>query len=556
MRVVCGYSAGLLFERPRDVLRARTPEEAWAALARADEALDAGYYVAGYLSFELGYACVRLPQRPHAGTLLALGVYDAVKPYEAPACATFALSPPLACDARDDYDRRVARLAEAIRDGDVYQVNLTVPFESAFDGDPHALFARLAQATRAPFAALVEDDDLAVVSASPELFLRFEPGSLLAKPMKGTSGPHDVAPLRDAKNRAEHVMIVDLLRNDLHRLSDDVRVESLFDVERYPTFATMTSSIRARVEAPRLLDVVRATFPCGSVTGAPKRAAMAQIERLERCPRGIYTGSIGYLRPNRTGWFNVAIRTLQIDRARRVARFDAGGGIVADSTAANEWAEIGIKTRFVRDVARRVTLLETFRIGTGARVGSIDAHLERMFESARRLGVVCDERAIRTLVAGVAAAPESGLCRLRLAPDGTPSLASEELVLADEPVEVVLSTQTVRADDPMLRIKSSWRPAQDRAWEEARARGAFDALLHNERGEITEGSRTNVFVRIDGSLFTPPLACGVLPGILRADVLTRGEARERVLHERDVLGAAELFVGNSARGLLRARLLP
>lgn len=558
MRVVCGYPAGLLFERPRDVLRARTPDEAWAALARADEALDAGYCVAGYLSYELGYACNRLPEREGAGQLLALGIYDRASEYRSMPPSEFRLGVPLARGSRGGYDERIARLAAAIRDGDVYQVNLTMPFDCTFAGDAATLFERMAETSRAPYAAFVDDGDLAIVSASPEVFLRFDPGSLLAKPMKGTSAPDDPAPLFDAKNRAEHVMIVDLLRNDLHRLSDDVSVESLCDVERYPTFSTMTSAIRARFErAPRLTEVVRATFPCGSVTGAPKRAAMKQIARLERWPRDAYTGSIGFLRPDRTGWFNVAIRTLQIDRARGAARYDAGGGIVADSTAADEWAEIGTKTQLLREIAERATLLETFRIGGGGSEGAIEAHLARLFESARRLYVPCDEANVRERVAAArAGASDAMLCRLRLSHDGALKLLTEPLQPTLEPAVICLSTQAVRSDDPMLRIKSSWRPAQERAWAQARACDAFDALLRNERDEITEGSRTNVFARIDGTLFTPPLESGVLPGILRGELLARGEARERVLYERDLRSADELYVGNSARGLLRARLLP
>lgn len=558
MRVVCGYPAGLLFERPRDVLRARTPDEAWAALARADAALDAGYCIAGYLSYELGYACNRLPERDREGPLLALGIYERAVRHAPSAPAEFRLGPPLARGSRGDYGECIARLAAAIRDGDVYQVNLTMPFDCAFAGDAATLFERMAETSRAPYAALVDEGDTAIASASPEAFLRFDPGSLLAKPMKGTSAPDDTAPLFDAKNRAEHVMIVDLLRNDLHRLSDDVTVESLCDVERYPTFATLTSSIRARfAKTPRFGEVVRATFPCGSVTGAPKRAAMQQILRLERWPREVYTGSIGYLMPDRTGWFNVAIRTLQIDRARGAARYDAGGGIVADSTAAGEWTEIGIKTRFLRDLAQRVTLLETFRIGEGARESAVEAHLARLFQSARRLYVACDEAAVRARVTDACdAASSATLCRLRLANDGTLALSTEALQESKEPVVVCLSTQVVRSDDPMLQIKSSWRPAQERAWVQARDRNAFDALLRNERGEITEGSRTNVFARIHGTLFTPPSEAGALPGILRAELLARAEARERALCERDLRSADELYVGNSARGLLRARLLP
>jgi para-aminobenzoate synthetase/4-amino-4-deoxychorismate lyase len=534
-------------------------ERAWEALAYADAAIAAGRYVAGYLSYELGAACNGLPQRVHRLPLVALGVYDRATEVTAGAArGSFRIAAPIARIPRAEYDARIARVIEAIRDGDVYQVNVTVPFDCAFAGDPFALFERLAIETRAPYAAYVEGEDVAIVSASPELFMRFEPGSLVTKPMKGTSPPDDIEPLRGAKNRAEHVMIVDLLRNDLHRLSDDVTVESLCDVERYPTFSTMTSLIRARFEkTPPLTQVVRAAFPCGSVTGAPKRAAMAYIAGVESDAREIYTGSVGYLAPNGTGWWNVAIRTLQVDAARATARFDAGGGIVADSTAAEEWDEIAIKTRFLRNVSEPITLLETFRIGAGAQAHVIDAHLERMFASARLLGIACDEDDVRARAKRAhERAASTMLCRLRLAPDGTLAIVKETAIVPDEPVLVCISDARVHSGDPMLAIKSTWRPSHERAWGQARARGAFDAILCNERGEITEGSRTTVFARIAGEVLTPPQSCGLLPGILRAGMLARGEARERILRPEDVERAEAIYIGNSARGLLPAIVEP
>jgi len=533
--VAFGIEPTRRFRHPHAVLRAPDGAGAPAAFDAADAALRDGYWIAGLVEYEGG---------------VALGVFDPPlddAPGE-PAEDAFAIACVRASFER--YHQAIDAIARAIYEGDVYQVNYSVRYDLLFDGDPDALYRTLAARARAPYAAHVRDGDRHVLSFSPELFLGFDRGRLSTRPMKGTAPLGRERDLESPKNRAEHLMIVDLLRNDLHRVCSDVRVDRLFDVERYPTFATTTSTISGALapDVP-LARIFAATFPCGSITGAPKRAAMRQIAALEGRPRGAYCGSVGFLSPERRGWWNVAIRTAQIDAARGTGRFDAGGGIVADSLAHEEFLEVGLKARFFLDVCTTVDPIETFAGGDPA---ARDAHLARLGESAAHFGHAFDLPELLGRIAAVDA-PDA-LVRVRT--DGVGArVDARPRVTPPEPVRICASPERVRSDDPMLRWKTTWRPHYARAAAYAAERDCFDALLANERGEITEGARTTVFARIGGALFTPPQDAGLLPGILRGRMLASGEASERTLTLDDLRAASEIFVGNSARGMLRARLV-
>jgi para-aminobenzoate synthetase / 4-amino-4-deoxychorismate lyase len=545
-RVFAGLDPVLAFSEPLEVLRTTAGEPADRAWAAAARYLDGGAWVAGYVAYD---------------GALALGVFETVRETVLPEAPLPAHSPLLATVPRAEYDAAIAAIRDAIYEGDVYQVNYTVPFAFATRVEPLALYAHYARRTGAAYQAFVEDGDLALLSWSPELFLAFDGARITTKPMKGTAPLDRVAELDNPKNRAEHLMIVDLLRNDLHRICDQVEVERLFEIERYPTFATMTSTIAGRRrDGVSLADVFRAAFPCGSVTGAPKRSAMQFIAANERRDRGIYCGSIGFLSPQRRGWWNVAIRTAQMSVASGAGRFDAGGGIVADSTPEQEWHEVRLKARFLD--ASGFAILETFAGDIDA-VG-LGAHVARMGRSAEVFGIVfdaersfdyaCPERS--ALARSRLAQDDTGLLvRVRLYSDGRVEVVEEVLEVLREPVRVCLADARVCSDDPFLRHKTTWRPAHDAAAKEARERGCFDALLSNERGEVTEGWRTNVFFESDGQLWTPPLRSGLLPGILRSRLVSEGRVRERAISPAELREADAVFVGNSARGLLKAHVL-
>ncbi|MDE2482752.1 MAG: chorismate-binding protein [bacterium] len=543
---------GLLgFERPRELFIARDTDAAREALDAADRARRDGAWIAGSVAYDLGASFVREPPRASDIPLVALGAYDAPNEQALPDLAPVALSPLLSLVTAERYARAIASIREAIARGDVYQVNYTTPFAFALDGDPYALWCAVARTTHARYQAYAFDGERHVLSWSPELFLAFDGARVETRPMKGTAPLDAPERLDDAKNRAEHVMIVDLLRNDLHRVCDDVRVERLCERERYPTFHTMTSTIAGTLhDDASLRAIFEAAFPCGSVTGAPKRAAIAAIAALEAQPRGAYCGTLGYLSPQRRGWWNVAIRTAVVD-ARGAGRFDAGGGIVCDSDADDEAREVLLKARFLRDAATPFELWETF--ASDAPPSVLDAHLARLAASAARMGIAYDAAAL--LDACRERGERRDLVRVRVRADGSFVLRREPLAESAEPVRVCLSSARVASDDPFLAIKSSWRPSHDRATAEARARDCFDALLQNERGELTEGARSTLVLDLDGTLVTPPRSCGLLPGILRSRIVTDGTAVERTITRDDLARARTIYVGNSARGLLAATLV-
>ena len=543
LRLIVGTEPALLFEPSRETLRWSNAKEVWGAFARAEDALADGYWIAGYLAYD-GASAIGIFDPPSATRL--------PKPMQ-----TVEQSPLLPLMSRAAYDAGVRALQAAIREGDVYQVNYSVPFALHTAGDPSELYARYARYSGARYQAYVEDGDVAILSWSPELFLSFDGGRLTARPMKGTASLDRVDDLRNAKNRAEHVMIVDLLRNDLHRICDDVEVEAFQTIERYPTYATMTSTITGRVRPHIPLgEIFGAMFPCGSVTGAPKRSAMRFIAQYEGQMRGVYCGSVGYLSPRRRGWWNVAIRTAQLDRVSGLGRYDAGGAIIADSRADDEWNEIAIKSRFLQCVVddvsnnRSFALLETF--ANDADDATLRAHITRLQRSAQVFGIAFDRREIEGFVRHRSNVRQ--LVRLRLGFGGS-TISRDAMEKSPELVPICISNETVRRSDPFLRHKSSWRPMHDAAMREAKARDCFDALLSNERGELTEGSRTTLFFEADGALWTPPAACGVLPGILRERMITEGKAHERAVTPDELRGAEAIYVGSSARGLLRAELL-
>ncbi|HEV3154200.1 MAG TPA: bifunctional anthranilate synthase component I family protein/class IV aminotransferase [Candidatus Baltobacteraceae bacterium] len=552
LRVAAGWDPAYVFELPTAVWAPLSLGDALRALAEAEDALRDGYWIAGGLSYEFGVQLCGMATGSSALPLLLLGAFGSPKKRRFHGTAPrYSLSKPLPRTAYPEYAKNVEYLLQRIREGEVYQVNYTVPFDLGFRGDPFSLYRYLARRSRARYTAFLQHGDFAAVSISPELFLRFDGDRVRTKPMKGTSHPADTAPLYDEKNRAEHVMIVDLLRNDLQRAcARDVRVERLLDVERYPTFATMTSTIGGVL--PRdttFADVLRATFPCGSITGAPKRAAMQHIAHVERDPRGFYTGGIGFLSPRRRGWWNVAIRTLQIrDEA---ARFDAGGGIVSDSQAGAEWHEIAVKSSFLNAASRDFSLIETFRAGPDP--SDVQAHISRLLQSAALFDLAVDRGALEDAVRRFAGSTVPLLVRLTVNRYGV-AVTPAPLEPLDEPIAVCISQERLTAADPFLRHKSSWRPHHDAASRQARERGCFDAILLNERGEVAEGARTNIFVRIGETLYTPPLTSGALPGILRSRLLLEGRVLERVLFAEDLRTAQAIFAGNSARGLLRAEI--
>ncbi|HEU0097601.1 MAG TPA: chorismate-binding protein [Allosphingosinicella sp.] len=555
------YAGGArLYRSPSAVVEARRPDEVRPALERLR-----GRHSAGFIGYGAGHALepkltpLALGAEAGGPPLLWFGLFDeweAVDPaglLPDPAGAWAGRPRPLV--EREAHEAAVARALEHILEGDVYQANLTFPAEVATAGHPLALYAAIRPRARAGWGGIVFTGEHWLLSFSPELFFTLDEGRVTARPMKGTApaGSDPEALRSDPKQRAENLMIVDLLRNDLSRVSrpGSVRVPALFEVEAYPTVLQMTSTVVGEVEDGRDgIDLIEAIFPCGSVTGAPKIRAMEIIAGLEGEQRGAYTGSIGRLAPGGEAAFNVAIRTLVLGDGETTARLGLGSGIVADSIAAEEWRECLAKGEFVA-TSRRFDLIETMRFDPREGIAELDRHLARMKRSADALGFAFDRHHARNeLQAATFFLREGRKLRLLLSRSGALAIETRPLPEApDGPVEVALAPLPVEPEDFRLRHKTSDRAFYDEAREAA---GTFEVVFADREGFLTEGSFTSLFVERGGRLVTPPLGRRLLPGVLREALIEAGQAEEADLRAEDLEGG--FFLGNAVRGLMAASL--
>ncbi|WP_367280010.1 chorismate-binding protein [Sphingomonas sp. LHG3406-1] len=552
-----------LYRQPVGEIVARTMDEVVPALAALQQAVRGGAHAAGFLAYEAGYAldpALAGAARQGKGPLLWFGLFDGHEAVEAeallpdPAGAIAGAPEPLV--ARGDYLAAVERVHGQLRAGGYYQANLTFPCRVAVAGSPAALYARLRRSAAAGWGALIRHPEGWLASLSPEQFFTIRDGVIEARPMKGTAGPlaDDAVLTADAKSRAENLMIVDLLRNDLARVAEagSVAVPELFAIERYPTVTQMVSRVTARLrDGLDAVDVLRTIFPCGSVTGAPKVAAMLALRVLEPSPRGAYCGAAGWIEPGGDARFSVLIRTLQIGSDAGEAMLGLGSGLVVDSIAVDEWAECLSKGAFVSRDRQSIDLIETMRFDPHDGMIELDRHLDRMKASAAALDFRFDRHAARNeLQAATFGRRASGVARLLLSPTGTMAVEVRPLPrLSAEPLSVKVVPLPVPADDYRLRFKTT-----DRAfYDEARtASGADEVIFADPDGRLTEGSFTSVFVEKEGMLVTPPLARGLLPGVLRDTLIANGKAIEGDLREDDLREG--FLVGNIVRGLMKARL--
>ncbi len=478
------------------------------------------------------------------------------------------------------FSEALRKIRTYIEAGDTYQVNYTYRLRADIFGSPITLYRRLRARQPVPYGALMLlPDGRSVLSLSPELFVRHENRQLTARPMKGTAlasgdAAFDAQRARvlseDEKNCAENLMIVDLLRNDLGRIAQwgSVNVPTLFEVSAFGDVLQMTSTITAQLhDATTLAEVFQAVYPCGSITGAPKKRAMEIIHEIEPAARGLYTGAIGWFDKSNDAdrlpnfCLSVPIRTLVLEAPDeagvRQGEFGVGAGIVFDSQIEEEYAECQLKARFLSTLPQTFALFETMR---AMREGCplLDRHLQRLRHSARYFGFPVDEASWRATVLQVCSSLEEGPHRLRLtvASDGV-SVQCAPLSQLTEPVRVLLSNEPMPSNNLFLKHKTTVRLRYDEAWRAAEKHGAFDMLFFNERGELTEGGRSNVFVKVDDQWLTPPLSSGVLPGVMRSVLLEdpAWHARERVLTREDLDKAESVIVCNALRGVLKAEVV-
>ena len=553
-------------------VEARRPDEVPAALAAIEDGVARGLIAAGYCAYELGYLfeprlapLIPATEQPllrfhlfrHARKLAPEVRFRWLWERTKGPATVGEVIPALTAA---EHGAKVGQVRQLIGDGDVYQVNLTFKLRGAA-GDAFATYSALRAKARSGGCAFLRFPDEDVLSFSPELFFSVRGGRITARPMKGTvaraGGVADdevrrAALVADEKQRAENLMIVDLLRNDLARLSKvgSVKVTDLFTVETYPRFHTLTSGIVAELDgAPSLARAMQALFPCGSVTGAPKIRAMEIIREVEDEPRGVYCGAVGYLTKD-TMAFNVAIRTLVLRDG--VAEMGVGGGIVWDSEAASEYDECVLKARFLSEAREPFRLIATIRWTPGQGFYLFDRQLKRLRLSAAYFGFVWDGQSVsRALTGAVDGKSETQRVRLTIGERGDVRVEAEPFALprSDAVWRYAMATTTIDSSDWRVYHKTTARAFYDEARETS---GCDEVVFLNERGEITEGSRTNIFVERDGTWLTPPLSCGLLDGCLRREMIENGLQRvvESVLRPDDLTNG-HVWFGNALRGLVR-----
>lgn len=565
---VSGASPARLYVKPVECLMARTLDGIAPLLESLRMAKTSGLHAAGFLSYDAGSALIQDLGKAADGLLAWFGLFEEYQQLDTDAMSSFLpdpagawLSPLRAEISRRDYANAFAAVQEYISAGDVYQANLTFPLSADYAGDPLALYAALRPRAAAGYGGVIWTGEQHYLSFSPELFFALKEERVTTKPMKGTA-ERRADPVADAaeaeqlrtdpKQRAENLMIVDLLRNDLSRVCEpgSVAVPELFHIESYPTVHQMTSTVTGLLPNDSdAIDVIKALFPCGSITGAPKIRAMQVIGEVEKAPRGIYCGSIGRIDAHGDAAFNVAIRTFTLCEKTKRVSLGLGSGIVADSIEAAEWAECLAKGDFAQVGGYGFDLIETMRFEPAHGIARLELHLKRMKASARTFGFEFDRHVARNqLHAATFHLDALSKIRLLLSKSGAIAIEIRPLVDVAEPWSVKVVPLPVETTDYRLNHKTTDRAFYDEAREEA---DAEEVLFCDPDGFLTEGSITAIFVERNGKLLTPPTSRGALPSVLRRELIETGQAIEADLTADDL--GQNFFIGNSVRGLIPAK---
>lgn len=588
------YPSSRLYLNPSQHWAATAPAEIDACFAGIHDALRANYYVVCLVAYEYGQRIHRLPiKNDTKDPLIQAWAFESISKLSKaetdawiqkeldrldPSQRISGIEQGVESISETQFKADIERIQQWIRSGDAYQINHTYRLHGKTYGNPLALYGRLRVRQPGRYGAFIREGNTTILSQSPELFIERNGDRLRAMPMKGTaSAIKDTAEAlsSDPKNRAENVMIVDLLRNDLGRIAEpgSISVPALFDVTRHGDVLQMTSTIEAKAKPQLMLrELLDAVFPCGSVTGAPKKRSMELIQELETSPRDYYCGALGWLDPSGDFAFSVPIRTLVIkdDLKTHQSNFTLGigAGITIDSDAQHEWQECRIKSAFIRELPSQVGLFETMRIENGRPMRYAE-HMARLHRSANALGIPYTQTQIdHEIERACSMAEGSQTYRLRLDLSALGEITSSIALLESLPDEVWLfwaadilansADAVMHSGNPLLAHKVNQRTIYDAAWKTAVKRGGFDALFTNETGLVTEGGRTSLFIQPQGADYwlTPKLSAGVLPGVMRSTLLNdlRWNAREADLTIDDVLMASKLMVTNALRGTMPAKL--
>ncbi|MFJ8235691.1 aminodeoxychorismate synthase component I [Ureibacillus sp. NPDC094379] len=558
----------LTFRDPIKVIKAETLDKVLPCLQLVQQAISEGYYAAGFVSYESAPAFDSAFQvrDGSAMPLLWFGIFTEPQRQALESSRNYQLSEWKPSVSMDEYRNAISSIKQGIEDGVTYQTNYTIRLNSAFQGDDLKFFDQLRRAQDSNYCAYINTGEHSILSASPELFFHLEDNQITTRPMKGTisRGKTLLEDRQNAewlfqseKNRAENLMIVDLLRNDLSMIATphSVQVPRLFDIEPYPTVHQMTSTITATIEPnTQLIDIFNALFPCGSITGAPKISTMEKIAELESTPRDVYCGAIGYITPNHEAIFNVPIRTVVIDQKTGTATYGVGGGITWDSTTEDEYDEILAKAKLL-EVERPVfQLLESLLLKDGE-IFLLEEHLNRLRNSAEYFRFELDGDAIRSYLLQFATEKNVGEFKIRLLVEkhGGLSIEGQAITQPRTPFKIMLADEPVDQNNPFLYHKTTNRAVYSNYQQ--KFPDVYDVLLWNKDGEVTEFTNGNVVLEIDGVNYTPPISSGLLAGTFRESLLRNDIIQEKVLTVQDLKKASKIWFINSVRKWLEVELL-
>ncbi|MBO1001513.1 chorismate-binding protein [Pseudogracilibacillus auburnensis] len=554
----------LLFSQPEELIIANHLKDVANCLEKVEQAVENGYYVAGYISYEVAHSFFDIHKKTdNHMPFIWFGVFREPSVQVFDQNGGFSVESWEIAQSKLEYNETFQHIMDAIMEGKIDQINYTVPFRANFHGDPFTYYNQLRNAQRAKYCAYLDIGDFQILSASPELFFHVKNGRITAKPMKGTihrgkTYEEDIQNKHwlqtSKKNQQENNLITTLMSDELKRIANEASIEIVekYSVEKYPTVYQMTSTISGDIlPEVRFIDLIKALFPCGSISGVPKRESIQMITELEPVPREVYCGAIGYITPEKEAVFNVPIRTVVIDKQNGIARYGAGGAITKDSNVDEEYDEVLTKTKVLHIKNQPFQLLETFGLYDGKYV-VFSEHISRLEKSANYFDFHLNLPRIKEKLMQYAHCHKDGAWKVRLLVDENGQGHTEIFRLHEiENPKVCLAKKPINKENTFLYHKTTNRSF----YKEHMRDDVLDVLLWNENDEITEFTIGNVVVEIDGERFTPPIECGLLPGTFREKLLSDGTIVERKIKKADLHSCTRIWLINSVRKWVEVELV-
>lgn len=555
------------FVNPTKIISTNVIEEVLPCLEEVQQSVQEGFYAAGFLSYESAPAFDSSLNVKKNSTmpLIWFGIFKEPLNTMPSSSRQYTITNWEPDVTQEEYREAIQDIKSAIEKESTNQVNYTIRLNAQFQGDSFAFFQNIKKAQSANYASFIDIGEHSILCASPELFFHIEDNVMTTRPMKGTvkrgkTFEEDCANrewlYHSEKNRTENAMIVDLMKNELEMIAQkgSVQVPKLFEIEQYPTVHQMTSTITAILKQDTTyVDILKALFPCGSITGAPKNYTMKLISELEKAPREVYCGAIGYISPNHEAIFNVPIRTVCIDHHMGKATYGVGGGITRNSTPESEYEEVLAKSEVLLRQMPEFHLLESLLLDEGNYFLK-NEHLNRLKKSAMYFNFIFNQSDIEKTFERFLTKHQRGQWKVRLllSKSGSLTIEGQPIEPIQGPKKVVLANSPIDAENLYVYHKTTNRKMYESF--QTTDPDVFDVLLWNEDREITEFINGNVVLEIEGELFTPPISSGLLAGTFRESLLEKGKIKEKVLKISDLDRCDRIWFINSVRKWIEVQL--